>query len=94
MQILLAARARSAEVPLYDVHILLQPCASMPDGPAEPVVLNAADLMVLASIESKITGWIGWGIGIYDAFCSGRLAQRVLAVQCFSDCGGVLDVWV
>ena len=51
----------SAEAPLYDVHILLQPCASMPDGPAEPVVLNAADLMVLASIESKITGWIGWG---------------------------------
>ncbi len=62
MQILLAARASelhmSAEAPLYDVHILLQPCASMPDGPAEPVVLNAADLMVLASIESKITGWI------------------------------------
>ena len=57
MQILLAARARSAEVPLYDVHILLQPCASMPDGPdgpAEPVVLG---LMVLASIESKITGF-------------------------------------
>ena len=40
----------SAEAPLYDVHILLQSCASMPDGPAEPVVLNALYRYVFCNV--------------------------------------------
>ena len=33
----------------------------MPEGPAAPSVCRAADLIQLASNESKITGWTGGG---------------------------------
>ena len=52
---------RSREAPLNEVHILLQPCASMPDGPADPVILRAAERMTLASMNSKITGCASLG---------------------------------
>ena len=65
VQILLAVEAsvlhRSREAPLNEVHILLQPCASMPDSPVDPVILRAAERMTLASMDSKITGCASLG---------------------------------
>ena len=52
---------RSVEAPLKAVQSLLHPCASNPDGPADPVVCSAAERMALASMESKMTGWISSG---------------------------------
>ena len=67
VQILLATRAKewhsSLDPPLKDVHNLLHPCASMPDGPADPVVCMAAEQMTLVSIDSKMTGCVSWGGG-------------------------------
>ena len=67
VQILLATRAKewhsSLDLPLNDVHSLLHPCASMPDGPANPVVCMAAERMTLVSIDSKMTGCVSWGGG-------------------------------
>ena len=60
VQILLATEARewhsSLDAALKDVHSLLHPYASIPDGPADPVVFMAADRITLASIDSKTTG--------------------------------------
>ena len=62
---------RSLDLPLKDVHSLLHPCASMPDGPADPVVCMAAERMTV-SIDSKMTGCVSWGggggggIGVYN----------------------------
>ena len=78
VQILLATRAKewhsSLDPPLKDVHSLLHPCASLPDGPADPVVCMAAEQMTLVSIDSKMTGCVslggggggGGGIGVYS----------------------------
>ena len=56
---ILATRAKewhsSLDAPLKDVHSLLHSCASIPDGPADPVIFIAAVRMTLASIDSKIT---------------------------------------
>ena len=64
VQILLATRAKewhsSLDAPLKDVHSLLHPCASIPDGPADPVMFMAAERMMLASIDSKMTGCTSW----------------------------------
>lgn len=58
VQSLLAVRAKerhsSLDAPLKDVHSLLQPCASIPEGPADPVVFMAAERMTLASIDPKM----------------------------------------
>ena len=64
VQILLATRAKewhsSLDLPLKDVHSLLHPCASMSDGPADPVVCMAAERMTLVSIDSKMMGCVSW----------------------------------
>ena len=64
VQILLATRARewqsSFDTPLKDVHSLLHPCASIPDGPADPEVFMVAEQITLASIDSKIMGCTSW----------------------------------
>ena len=39
----------------YSVQSLLQQCALRPEGPAAPLVLSAAERMLLASIRSKMT---------------------------------------
>ena len=39
------------------MHILFQPLASMPEGPAAPSVRRAASRMATASILSNRTGW-------------------------------------
>ena len=46
---------------LKDVHSVLQVYASSPDGPAAPLVFRAEDLSMVASIESKMTGWTSGG---------------------------------
>ena len=60
VQILLATKAKewqsSLDAPLKDVHSLFHPCASIPDGPADPVMFMAADRIALASIDSKMMG--------------------------------------
>ena len=54
IHILLASRAKewhsSLDAPLKDVHSLLHPCASVPDGPADLVMFIAAERMTLASM--------------------------------------------
>jgi hypothetical protein len=56
----LAAKARelhsSEDADLKEVHSLLHPSASSPDGPAAPLVFKAADLIVAASRDSNRTG--------------------------------------
>ena len=47
---------RSSEVFLKEEHNLLQPCASLPEGPAAPLVWSAAERMVLPMMLSKMTG--------------------------------------
>ena len=42
--------------PLKDVQCLHHPCASKPDGPAEPVMFVAAVRMTVAPIDSKTMG--------------------------------------
>ena len=49
-------RQRSLDVDLKEVHILLQAIASSPEGPAAPLICRAADLIRVASRDSKITG--------------------------------------
>ena len=44
-----------------DVHSLLQLAASSPEGPATPVILRAADLIMEESIDSKNTGCTSGG---------------------------------
>ena len=51
----------SWEAEWKEVHRRLQLWASRPDGPAEPLVLSAADLIVPASTLSNRTGWTGGG---------------------------------
>ena len=67
VQILLVTIAklwhRSLEAPLKDVHSLLHPCTSKPDGPADPVMCRAAERMTLAAMASKMTGCAFWGGG-------------------------------
>ena len=81
VHILLATRAKewhsSLDAPLKDVHSLLHPCASIPDGPAVPVIFIAAVRMTLASIDSKITGCTSWG-GDWRM----QLAQAVWPIGC------------
>ena len=65
IHILLATWARewqrSLDAPLKDVQSLLQPCASKPDGPAEPVMFVAAEQMAVALIDSKTMECTSWG---------------------------------
>ena len=79
--ILLATRAKqwhsSLDAPLKDVHSRLHPCASIPDGPADPVIFIAAVRMTLASSDSKITGCTSWG-GDWRM----QLAQAVWPIGC------------
>ncbi len=53
------------------IFFSMQPCASMPDGPAEPVVLNPeCSRSYGASINRVKDNRVDrLGIGIYDAFC-------------------------
>ena len=53
---------RLLDAPLKEVHSCLHPCASMPEGPAEPVVCRAADRMMLAFKFLKMTGCASVGI--------------------------------
>ena len=39
----------------------LQPIASRPEGPAAPLVCRAAELIIVASRGSNITGWTSVG---------------------------------
>ena len=52
--------AQVSEVVPKDVHSLLHPMASIPEGPA-PSVHKAAGLIHCASIALKMTGWTGDG---------------------------------
>ena len=65
VQILLATKAKESQSSLdsllKDVHSLLYPCASIPDGPADPEVFMAAERITLASIDSKMIGCTSWG---------------------------------
>ena len=62
---------RSFDALLNDEQSLLQPLASMPEGPAAPDVCRAADLILEASIKSKTTGcislWTSPRLGMADA---------------------------
>ena len=55
---------RSDEALEKDVHILHQPEASMPDGPAEPCIRKMVSLIVLPSRLSKMTGWNAASLGL------------------------------
>ena len=46
---------------MNDVNSLLQLAASSPEGPATPVALRAADLIMEASIDSNSTGCTSGG---------------------------------
>ena len=65
MQIRLAIRAREwyifDEVYLKEVQNLLQPLASIPEGPAAPEMRSAADLIKSAPMQSKTTGCMSTG---------------------------------
>ena len=52
---------RLLDAPLNDVQSLFRPCASKPEGPAEPVISVAADRMAVASIDSKMIGCASCG---------------------------------
>ena len=52
---------RLIDAALKEVHSLLEQAASSPEGPAEPVVLRAVDLIRGASIWSNTKGWISGG---------------------------------
>ena len=52
---------RLLDAALKEVHSLLQQAAFSPEGPAEPVVLRAVDLIRDASIWSYTMGWISGG---------------------------------
>ena len=89
VQILLATRAKewqsSLDAPLKDVHSLLHPCASIPDGPADPVVCMAAERMTLVLIDSKMTGCVSWGGTLEYTTDVGALACWIFADQHISD---------
>ena len=97
VHILLANRAKelqsSLEAPLKDVHSLLHPCASMPDGPSDPVVCKAADRITPASIHSKNDGVYLLG-GLEDAVSMADLTCWMLANKHLPDCRGVRVAWV
>jgi len=50
------ATHNSFEVEWNEVHKRCQPCISIPDGPAAPGVLKAADLITAALRDENITG--------------------------------------
>ena len=50
---------RSLDAPWKEVHILLHPCASIPEGPAAPVIFKAVERVRLAYRDSKRAGWAG-----------------------------------
>ena len=61
----------SVDAPLKPMHSLLHSWASRPEGPADPVVLRAAERIVLASSDSNITGCTSCGAdGIMHSACS------------------------
>ena len=46
---------------MKDVHSLIHRCASIPEGPAAPVMRMAGERIVAALIDSKMTGWGSMG---------------------------------
>lgn len=52
---------RSRDADLKAVQSLLHASESSPEGPAEPLVFRAADLIMAASSDSKSTGWMSGG---------------------------------
>ena len=79
VQILLVTIAklwhRSLEAPLKDVHSLLHPCASKPEGPVDPVMCRAADIQSSAFghgllLWSNSVPGVSYLVGLSSLSCS------------------------